>query len=59
METIYYNTRKATAYIASPILRITGFRFSKDYRHGKTAFHRIVYAIVSTPIANSLADGIR
>ena len=59
METIYYNTRKATAYIASPIMRITGFRFSTDYRHGKTAFHRIVYAIVSTPIANSIADGIR
>lgn len=59
METIYCNTRTATAYIASPIMRITGFRFSKDYRHGKTAFHRIVYAIVSTPIANSLADGIR
>ncbi len=59
METIYYNTRKVTAYIASPIMRITGFRFSKDYRHGKTFFHRIVYAIISTPIANSLADGIR
>lgn len=57
MENIYYNLRIATAYMIAPILRMTGFRFSKDYRHGATAFHRAVYAVISTPTANILAVG--
>jgi len=35
---------------------LTGFRFSTDYRHGITVFHKAVYSIVSTPIANRNAD---
>lgn len=37
--------RTATAYLIAPILMITGFRFSKDYRWGTTRFHRAVYAM--------------
>lgn len=49
--------RYCTPYLVAPILKITGFRFSKDYRWGTTLFHRVVYALVSTPKANSIADG--
>ena len=59
MENIHYHLTIATAHMLAPILRMTGFRFSKDYRHGTTAFHRAVYAIVSTPTANLLAEGFR
>lgn len=45
-----------TAKMIAPVLRLTGFRFSKDYRWGTTAYHRVVYAIVSTPMANLMAD---
>ena len=44
--------RTITAYAISPILRITGFRFSKDYRHGTTRFHRAIYRMVDTVTAN-------
>lgn len=50
------NYRTLTAYIAAPILAVTGFRFSKDYRWGASKFHRAVYAVVSTVQANILAD---
>jgi len=59
METIHYNLTIATAHMLAPILRLTGFRFSTDYRYGTTAFHRAVYAVVSTPTANLLAEGFR
>ena len=42
-----------------PMLVITGFRFSKDYRHGITRFNRIVYFMINTPQANILADKIK
>jgi hypothetical protein len=45
--------------LIAPVLRLTGFRFSKDYRWGTTRFHRTVYACVSTIGANSLADGFK
>jgi hypothetical protein len=48
--------REIAAKIISPILKLTGFRFSKDYRHGVTLWHRIVYANVSTVIANIRAE---
>ncbi|MES2367482.1 MAG: hypothetical protein V4563_16520 [Pseudomonadota bacterium] len=35
-----------------PVLKITGFRFSKDYRWGVSRFHRAVYALVNTVEAN-------
>jgi hypothetical protein len=47
--------RDLTAVLISPVLKLTGFRFSKDYRWGTTRFHRAVYAVVSTVRANHLA----
>lgn len=44
--------RSLTARLIAPILRLTGFRFSKDYRWGVTSFHRAVYACVDTVSAN-------
>jgi hypothetical protein len=44
--------RTATAIAIIPIMRLTGFRFSKDYRHGTTFWHRAVYATVDTVGAN-------
>lgn len=48
--------RHLTALAVAPALRVTGFRFSKDYRHGSTRFHRAVYALCSTVEANGFAD---
>lgn len=50
--------RNATTYIIAPALKLTGFRFSKEYRWGVTRKHRIVYALVNTIAANRLADAI-
>ena len=44
--------RTAAAYAISPILRVTGLRFSKDYRWGTTLFHRTVYRVIDTVAAN-------
>lgn len=44
--------RVFNAKLIAPILRLTGFRFSKSYRWGTTFWHRLVYRLVSTPIAN-------
>ena len=49
--------RVMLARAIAPVLRMTGFRFSKAYRHGETRWHRLVYAAVSTPTANLLAEG--
>jgi hypothetical protein len=49
------NYRSLTAAAVAPIMRATGFRFSKDYRWGTTRFHRVVYALVSTVEANHRA----
>lgn len=49
------NYREINAAIIAPVLKLTGFRFSKDYRWGTTRFHRIVYALVSTVSANHRA----
>ena len=51
--------RNLNAHLIAPILRLTGFRFSKDYRWGVTRFHRVAYACVSTVGANIIADGDR
>ena len=48
--------REITAILIAPVLRLTGFRFSKEYRWGVTRFHRAVYALVSTVSANIRAD---
>jgi hypothetical protein len=47
--------RKLAATILTPAMKLTGFRFSKDYRHGITVFHRIVYYCVDTVGANMKA----
>lgn len=36
----------------------TGFRFTKDYRHGKTLFHKIVYKLLPV-IHLNLKAGLR
>lgn len=51
--------RTTTAYLIAPVLALTGFRFSKEYRWGVTRFHRAVYACTSTVVANLVADVIR
>lgn len=48
--------RHLAARALAPLMRATGFRFSKNYRHGSTRFHRAVYALCSTVEANNLAD---
>jgi hypothetical protein len=50
--------RDATAVLISPVLRVTGFRFSKQYRWGVSAYHRAVYALVNTVRANHLAGDL-
>ena len=47
--------RDAIAVMIAPVLKLTGFRFSKDYRWGTKRIHRAVYAIVNTTRANQLA----
>jgi hypothetical protein len=49
--------RQIIGLVISPILRATGFRFSKDYRHGVTLYHAFIYRWVDTVGANLRADG--
>lgn len=44
--------RKLNAALLTPVLKLTGFRFSKDYRWGVTRFHALVYFCVDTVGAN-------
>jgi hypothetical protein len=44
--------RLITAALAVPAMKVTGFRFSKDYRWGVSTFHRAVYRCVNTVQAN-------
>ena len=46
--------RKINARILAPVMKLTGFKFTKAYRHGDTLFHSIVYSIVDTVEANHL-----
>lgn len=50
--------RNLNAQLIAPIMKLTGFRFSKEYRHaeGTLTFKGIVYALVNTVKANCLAD---
>ncbi len=49
--------RAINAYLLAPALKLTGFRFSKNFRHGATLAHRIVYRAVDVVRANLVADG--
>lgn len=44
--------RTITASLIAPLMKKTGFRFSKAYRQGETAWHRLVWATVNTVEAN-------
>lgn len=50
--------RKFNAWWLAPVMRITGFRFSKDYRWEMTLYHTVVYHLVDTVGANVRADRI-
>jgi hypothetical protein len=50
--------RDIAAYIIAPVMKKTGFRFSRLYRRGDTFCHRIVFALVNTVTANRIADAI-
>ena len=49
--------RDFNAALIAPILRTTGFRFDKTYRHGDTKIKALVYRVVNTVAANLRADG--
>jgi hypothetical protein len=48
--------RTLSANILTPVMKLTGFRFSKSYRRGDTRLHSIVYALVDTVGANMSAE---
>jgi hypothetical protein len=50
--------RYLLAQAISPILYVTGFRFSKAYRNGASSYHRAIYAMISTVSANVSADNM-
>ena len=49
--------RQLTARIAALIMRKNGYRFSKDFRHGTTLRHRLIYHCIDTVSANLKAEG--
>ena len=56
MEKIYYYTvRRVLGMLAVPIMRATGFRFSKAYRHADEGWKRWVYLAVDVLNANRWA----
>lgn len=48
--------RTNLAKLLVPVMKLSGFRFSKDYRWGVTPFHRAVYACLDVVSANLAAD---
>ena len=44
--------RTISAIILTPVMKLTGFRFSRSYRRGDTRFHSFIYAVVDTVGAN-------
>lgn len=44
--------RTINAYLLIPVLKLSGFRFSKDYRWETTRYHSIVYNLVDTVLCN-------
>lgn len=55
LEDAAYLANTLVAVAISPVLLLTGFRFSKDYRWGTTKMHALVYKIVNTTAANRIA----
>jgi hypothetical protein len=50
----HYAMQRAGAHVAAPIMRATGFRFSKASRNS-----RVINALICRVSANMLADGIQ
>ena len=50
--------RKINAVLLCPFMKITGFRFSRNYRWEVTKFHSIVYRYVDTVGANIKAEKV-
>ena len=48
--------RTLSAIILTPVMKLTGFRFSKSYRREDTRFHSVIYALVDTVGANTYAN---
>jgi len=48
--------RALAASVLAGLMARTGFRFSRSFRRGDTLGHRLVYAMVNTVRANTLAD---
>ena len=48
--------RTISAIILTPVMKLTGFRFSRAYRRGDTRFHSFIYALVDTVGANTYAN---
>ena len=44
--------RRMIAILIKPIMRLTGFKFSKDYRYEISKFHSLVYKCIDTVHAN-------
>lgn len=57
MSHVAYIAHNVTAAICGLVMRRMRFRFSKDYRHGRTRFKAIVYRLVNTVAANRVANG--
>jgi hypothetical protein len=53
MFRIKYEFQRAVAHLAAPVMRATGFRFSKASRNNK-----LINAVICRVSANLLADGI-
>jgi len=51
-KTSEVNMRDALATIIAPVLKLTGFRFSKEYRWGATPWKAFVYRHVNVIAAN-------
>ena len=48
--------RTLSANILTPVMKLTGFRFSRAYRRGDTRYHQIIFACVDTVGANMAAE---
>jgi hypothetical protein len=48
--------RTINAIILTPVMKLTGFRFSRSYRRGDTRFNSFIYALVDTVGANTYAN---
>ena len=53
LNRLHYEQQRLVAHIAAPLMRWTGFRFSKNSRS-----NRLVNAVICRVSANLLADGI-